>query len=206
MYSIFSFSLASCRSFGRRRANNVKKNFQMTLAALALSLTACGEENEATTISNERVVRVESSPTLPDRIRQGGFGFGANDDLDSINEAFRIQPISADYDARFVLVMFNRFIATEAAFKEFQNLSLRPANIAECLAYGAAVNQARRFDLQPPRYAMVCLGSNKNPGQTQRFLQIGGWGDRMVLANTRGNTTHYQYDWSSDTVFLAVRP
>jgi hypothetical protein len=184
----------------------MKNSFMVAIATLAFSLTACGGEDEATTFSNERIVKVEASLTLAQHIHQGGLGFGANDDLTSIKGAFRTEPASADYDAKFVLVRFNRLTTTETTLLEFRNYNLRPANTAECLAYGAAVNQARRFDLKPPSYRMICLGSNPIHRQTHNFLSVSGWGDRMVVARVAQTTDHYNYDWGSDTVFLAIRP
>jgi hypothetical protein len=174
----------------------MKNTFLGALAALMLTLTGCGSADGLTTVSDIRPVTVEAAPSVAQRIDAGGYDLVSS----NIQSSFKLDPIPADYVANTVQVHFNRGISSENAVAEMKVRKLRPANLAECLAYGQAISTARKlFDLGPPNYYMVCLGSSAVVSGVRRVPVLDGWdgGWHLELGQGRGG-------WSTRVRFLAV--
>ncbi len=176
----------------------MKNRFLVALATLALSLAGCSSGNGPTTVSNDRLVTVEAAPTLAQRIDAGHYEYVNSD----IQPNFKIEPVAADYEAKLVVVSFNRAIGSGDAVLEMQARGLRPANTAECIAYGAKLSaDMRASDLRPPSYWLVCLDSTATVGGERRVLGLGRWGGDWHLDLRR-----WAGDWRSAKRFLAARP
>jgi hypothetical protein len=177
----------------------MKNRFLVALATLALSLTGCGSAgNGPTTVSNDRVVTVSAEPTLAQRIDAGQYEY-----VDSnIQSSFKVEPIAADYQAKLVVVHFNRGIGSADAVLEMQALGLRPANTAECLAYGAAQKRiSREWGLRNSDYWLVCLGSIATFDGGRSVLALSEWRGVWYLGHRM-----WAGDWDSGNRFLATRP
>lgn len=177
----------------------MKNRFLVALATLALTLTGCGSSGSGpTTVSNDRVVTVSAAPTLAQRIDAGHYEYVNS----NIQFSFKVEPIAADYQAKLVVVHFNRGIGSADAVLEMQARGLRPANTAECLAYGAAQKRiSREWGLRTPNYWTVCLGSTATIGGERHVLALGGWAGGWRLDHGR-----WSDGWRSDRRFLATRP
>lgn len=181
--------------------------FRGALATLALALIGCGS-NGPITVSNDRVVPVHATLTLAQGIDAGHYKY-----VDSkIQSNFKIEPIAADYEAKLVVVHFNRDIGSADAVLELQARGLRPANTAECLAYGAEQKRiSREWGLRTPEYWLVCLGSTAT-SDSERSVLILGDSERHVLELGRWsggwglNRDGWSGDWRSGDRFLATRP
>jgi hypothetical protein len=175
----------------------MKINFFGALVAFALTLSGCGSSDGPTTLSQDRIVTVEAEQTLATRIDAGKY--------DSVNDAilpnFKSDAIVAPYEAKLVVISFNRSISSENAEAEMKARGLRPANLNECLAYGAAIAKARAgFDLQAPNYWTVCLGSSTNIYGRRVVPVLIKWNGDWRL-----DLDPWAPDWDRDLRFLSVR-
>lgn len=176
----------------------MKNRFSVALATLALMLTGCSSGNGPTIVSNDRFVTVEAAPSLGARINAGDYGYVNS----YIQSNFKVDPITANYEAKLVVVHFNRGIGSADAVLEMQARGLRPANTAECLAYGEAQKRiSQAWGLRTPYYWTVCLGSTATSDGERRVLGLGRLGGDWGLGHGR-----WSGDWSSDDRFLASRP
>jgi hypothetical protein len=176
----------------------MKNFFKVALATLVLVLTGCSDINGPSTVSDDRLVTLPAAPTLAQRIHAGHYEY--------VNETvlsnFRVEPITADYEIRLVVVHLNRIIGTPRVLLELEARGLRPANTAECLAYGAKLSaDMRASDLRPPTYWLVCLGSTATSDGERRVLALGESNDNWVVSDFYLWGRH----WFSDYRFLAVR-
>jgi hypothetical protein len=124
---------------------------------LAAALSACGGGNSGpTTIGAAHTITVDDTQGLATLIDAGHYD-SVNDDI-AANFALTGK---GKHDESMVLVSFNRDISSEDADAGMRARGLRPANLDECLAYGAALAKARQdYDLAPPSYWIVCLGQS----------------------------------------------
>ncbi|MEJ0053462.1 MAG: hypothetical protein WDN10_01905 [bacterium] len=162
---------------------------------LAFTLGACGGGSGKT---ENRQITVDSTQSHEKMIAAGHYDW-VNDAITAT--AFPVQGKTKRVET-MVIVSFNRSISSKTAVDEMRAHSLRPANLEECLAYGAALAKNRRdFDLGPPTYWTVCLGQS---------AQVGG--DRYVPILWRGvggrwglGLRYWDGVWGSGNLFLAVR-
>jgi hypothetical protein len=158
---------------------------------LAISLSACGGSGSGgpTTVGDNHTITVDGMHGLAAMIDAGHYGW-TNSDVNDAN--FKITP--AKRDEVMALVSFNRNISSENAVAEMKARGLRPANLDECLAYGATI--ADTGSIHP----IICLGQSAQIGGDREVPDL--WDDRgtweLILA-------FWDNDWGSDCRFLAVR-
>ncbi|MEK7638666.1 MAG: hypothetical protein AAB388_00750 [Patescibacteria group bacterium] len=176
----------------------MKSRFLVAFAMFALSLTGCDSADKPTTISSDRPVVVEANQSLAARIDAGHYDFVDSD----IQSNFKVESVTADYEAQLVTVAFNRGISSENAVAEIKAYGLRPANTSECIAYGATIAKARyQFDLGPPPYWLACFGSIATFNGERHVLVLGGWNGVWGLHLGR-----WELGWGPNERLLAVRP
>lgn len=164
---------------------------------LAVSLGACGGSSGPTTVKSVGQVTVDDTIGLAPLIDLGHYDI-VNSDINAAN--FSLTGKGTKSEA-MVLVAFNRSISSEDADAGIRARGFRPANLDECLAYGAALAKARQtYDLGPPNYWIVCLGQSAQVGGSR--LVPGLWGGR---GRWRLDLSSWVGVWSSGSRFLAVR-
>lgn len=155
-----------------------KKNFAEILLA----------KKEA--ISNLFKIAVNYCMSLKDMISAGKYD-GVNSDINDKN--FPTEKHGHE-EVETRLIHFDRNISTENAIKELDKMDLRPANLAELLAFGAKYPDEQR------KFPIVALGSVWR-GMDDRFVAY-LWG----YSGTRGlDLDWFSYDWHALSRFLAVR-
>jgi hypothetical protein len=168
----------------------MRKLFGAAIAlAFSLTLAACGSSGSGPTIvGSDHHVTVDGTKGLAAMIDAGHFDW-VND---SISGNFAVAPQKRD--ETMVLVSFNRSISSENAVAEMNARHLRPANLAECLAFGASIADTRSDE------PIVCLGQS---AQVDGGRSVPGlWGDGGVW---RLDLSWWDHVWLSDYRFLAVR-
>lgn len=158
---------------------------------LAISLSACGGSGSGgpTTVGDNHNITVDGTHGLAAMIDAGHYGW-TNSDVNDAN--FKITPTKRD--EVMALVSFNRNISSENAVAEMKARGLRPANLDECLAYGATI--ADTGSIHP----IICLGQSTQFDDDREvpglWVGSGTWGLHL---------DHWDVGWDSDYRFLAVR-
>ena len=169
----------------------------LAVLVLAFTLTACGGNTGPTTVGTPHTITVDDTQSLTALIDAGHYD-SVNDDINSTN--FSITG-KGKRDEQMVLVSFNRSISSEDADAGIRARGYRPANLDECLAYGASLAKARQdFGLAPPNYWIVCLGQSAQVDGYRNVPELWSHGSDWGLGRNR-----WDGDWRSDGRFLAVR-
>ena len=166
-----------------------------TFALIACAGTPSGPTKSETEFVDHFVV--DDSIPLPSLITISGYETASNDV--NMND---LSPTGERKKSEMVLVKFDHSITSKKAIAGIQaEKDLRPADITECLAYGAALAQALQHteNSTPPNYGIVCLGKSPKDGHAH---------ETPVLLYDAGNW-HLTFEpfstWLSDSRFLAVR-
>lgn len=138
-------------------------------------------------------ITVDYNMSLKDMIAAGRYDW-VNDKI--MAEYFPAVKRKGMKELAVKLVHFNnRFISSDDAVKEMDNMGLRPATHEELLAFGAKYSDMRH------KFPIVALGS---------LAQVEG-GDPRALCLDRGGSKRgisliwYAFDWDDKYRFLAVR-
>ena len=155
-----------------------KKNFAEILLA----------KKEA--ISNLFKIAVNYCMSLKDMVSAGKYD-EANSDINDKN--FPIEKHGHE-EIESQLIHFDRNISSEDAIKELDKMDLRPANLAELLAFGAKYPDEQR------KFPIVALGSVWRPVHARYVAYLwSGSGSREL------GLSWFDDDWHANYRFLAVR-
>jgi hypothetical protein len=156
------------------------RRFAIAFAVIAvLPLEACSQKPDPTNVRPIGEVSVDDTLSVAKMVKEGHYD-AADKDISAVN--FPISRKDA-HTTQMVLLTFGRRISSDQA----ENLirarkeGLRPANLDECLAYGAALEKARlNYDLARPNHAIACLGQSAKVGGVRRVptlwsVENGAW-------------------------------
>jgi hypothetical protein len=138
----------------------------------------------------ELTANINRGLSLREMVEAGHYDW-VNDDITA--ERFPIKG-SGSVETSFELVHFNRNIESDEAVKEMAKRGLRPADLAELLAFGAAFPEEQR------KYPIVELGSVARIGGSRYVACLYRDDSRRSLSLLRWGGS-----WDADYRFLAVR-
>ena len=154
--------------------------------------TACSQSSGPTQVGPNRTVTIGPDQTAQSLVDTAGYSWSTSGDLD-------VSTITAPLIKRtetMVLVVFNRSISSQNAIEEMKSRHLHPANVYECLAFGATIADVRS------KYSIACLG---------QYLQGGDSGEALYIESDDSDlnwglvTADWGKDWYGNMRFLAVR-
>ena len=168
-----------------------------TALVLSVSLVACTERDGPTVVRPAHSITVDGTLSLPQLAARGNIDDVSND----INVTNFPILQNTRHDEIMTVVFFNRHISSDDAVRDMQARNLRPANLDECLAYGAAAESARQaFSLGPLEGAIACLGQSATLKNGRMVPEISDDGETLHI-----DLFNWISDWNKGDSFLAVR-